>query len=87
MPYSFKSLAYVTEYGSTSLPSSSALQKVLYTSTSWLTVESPGINPDILQSCYNRIVTKEVKNILVYKLFENFSNTARKRDRPIIRWI
>ena len=30
----------------TSLPSSKDLQNVLYISTSWFTVESPGIKPD-----------------------------------------
>ena len=62
-----KTLLMSQNMARTSLPSSSALQKVLYTSTSWLTVESPGINPDC-----NAVITalsrKKLKKIPVDKL-------------------
>ena len=46
MPDPVKSLTYITKIARTSLPSSRAWQKVLYISTNWLTVESPGTKPD-----------------------------------------
>ena len=46
MPDPVEGLTYITKYRTDFLPPSRAWQKVLYISTSWLTVESPGTKPD-----------------------------------------